>query len=453
MGMVDSFGGHRRRRRAARAGRSLAGLAATTLLLSGCLWTQFGYGPEHRRENPVDDGLNLDTVGTLAEVWSTELGPAGNGGFDSEPVVADGHVYVGHSIGAVEGGVSVHALDVATGAPVWERQLVAGNTIIAWSLPMARTGEVLTAGYVGIVGAGGCTAGHAELDPADGSGPIAADGIQISPAVTAGSMVVRLHKSIDDPASTACAVSPATVRARNLDTGREVWALSVGPSESAGNAWHSTFVPTVADGRAFVAWGPRLAAFRLGGCGAPTCQPTWTADAGAEISGSTPPVATNGGQVLVVTMDGELLSFSAANGALRWRADLDWELGGINFGPRPSIAVRGDVAYVTSSTAGRGDLRAFAANGCGTAVCAPLWSAADTTTLGAPAITGGVVLAGTAGAVMAYDAAGCGAATCEPVATVPVTGTAYNLVIADGRVYVSGNAHVTALAPVPPPTG
>ena len=111
---------------------------------------------------------------------------------------------------------------------------------------------MLTAGYVGILGAGGCTAAHAELDPADGSGP------------------------------------------------------------------------AVADGRAFVSWGTRLVAFAAGGRGAPTCQPTWTANTGAEISGSTPPVATNGGQVLVVTMDGQLLSFSATNGALRWRADLDW---------------------------------------------------------------------------------------------------------------------------------
>ncbi|HEV7761989.1 MAG TPA: PQQ-binding-like beta-propeller repeat protein, partial [Acidimicrobiales bacterium] len=390
-----------------------------------------------------------------AEVWSTELGPAGVGGYDSEPIVADGHVYVGHSISDVDGGVSVHALDGATGAPVWERQVVAGNTNIGWSLPLARSGDVLTAGYVGILGAGGCTAAHAELDPSDGSGPITTDGIQISSAVTAGAMVVRLHKTIDDPASIACAAGPATVRARNLDTGREVWALSFGPSLSAGSAWHSTFVPTVADGRAFVAWGTRLVAFALGGCGAPTCQPTWTATAGAEISGTTPPVATNGGQVLVVTQDGELLSFSAANGALRWRADLDWEPSGgiLDFGPRPAIAVRGDVAYVTSSTGGEGHLRAYAANGCGTAVCAPLWSATVPATVGAPATTGGVVFVGTDGSLLAYDAAGCGAATCDPVATVPVTGTAYSLAIADGRLYTSGNGHVTALAPTPPPTG
>jgi outer membrane protein assembly factor BamB len=80
----------------------------------------------------------------------------------------------------------------------------------------------------------------------------------------------------------------------------------------------------------------------------------------------------------------------------------------------------------------------LAAGGCGSAECAPVWTA-DTGDLRAqPAVAGGVVFAGAQdGAVTAHPVAGCGASTCAPVWST-TTGSAITggPVVANGQLYV-----------------
>jgi outer membrane protein assembly factor BamB len=439
--------------------RIVFGAAAVALLAAGCQWRQAGYGPEHRRHNTVEDGVTLANVASLSVKWSTPLEQVDDPenpqlGMDSEPIVADGRVYVGHTLGTdANGGAWVRALDPDTGATVWNRRVATGNGSIFWPVATARSGSTLSFGFTGLFTPTGstlsqCTGIHGDLAPATGAGTVTSDGVHVSPAVTSGAVAVRTRKrDASPPDDLSCQSSTMVVRAKDATSGQDLWAATLpGPTLGPISAWYASFMPTIADGRVFVAWGPTLYAFRLNGCGQPTCAPIWTANLGSEVSGTSPPVVTNGGQVLVVTASGDLVAVAATNGATRWRAHLGWTLGSLDLGPRPGVAVAGNVAYVVTPT-DTGVLQAFGANGCGASVCTPLWTATLPNGFSAPTVAGGVVYVGAHDAVAAYDAAGCGgAATCPAVATLPVEGWNDNVTVAQGKVFVSGRGRVTALA-------
>jgi len=428
--------------RTPRSVRPLVVALAAGLLLASCQWPQVGFGPEHRRHNTIETDLTIDNVASLAPVWSTAVP-----GARTEPIVADGRVYVtraSEASGGATGGVWVRALDAASGGQVWERELATGPFGVILSDPNARFGSSLSAGFRALA-AGNCVATHADLDPATGSGTILQDDVVTSPAVKSGSVVVRTSFQMTTSGG-ACQFGPLVVRATDVQSGTELWRASevaVGPGP----------MPTVADGRVLVTNGSTVEAFALGGCGAATCSPLWSAQVDA-LDGGVAAVAGEQGQIFVRTDDGEtghVVALSARNGAELWRGDV-----GVNpfslLGPEVGIAVAGELVYVTtpSGVAGSNRLRAFAAEGCGASTCSPVWTATIGNTPSLPVIAGGVIYVGTVGSVQAYDATGCGSTTCSPIATIPTSGFAGNLSIAGGKLFVAGGDTVTAFAPAEP---
>ena len=108
---------------------------------------------------------------------------------------------------------------------------------------------------------------------------------------------------------------------------------------------------------------------------------------GAAISA---PAAVADGTVFVPTADGRLVALDAATGGRWWTASTGVELGVL-------AAVAGGVVFTGSDDGG---LHAFAAAGCGSATCEPLWTASVS---GGPAVSGGQLYVGTAdGQVIAY---------------------------------------------------
>ena len=93
--------------------------------------------------------------------------------------------------------------------------------------------------------------------------------------------------------------------------------------------------------------------------------------------------------MFVPTADGRLVALDAATGGRSWTAST-----GVELGVQPAVA--GGVVFTGSDD---GALHAFAAAGCGSATCEPLW----TTSTGSSAVSGGQLYVGTAdGQVIAY---------------------------------------------------
>ncbi len=93
-------------------------------------WTEF-HTQDMRRWNPCETVLGVDSVRSLALLWSYSTG----GAVHSSPALADGVVYVGSE------GDSLYALNASTGAKLWSYRT--GNQV--WSSPAVAKGVV----YVG----------------------------------------------------------------------------------------------------------------------------------------------------------------------------------------------------------------------------------------------------------------------------------------------------------------
>ncbi|MEO6467984.1 MAG: PQQ-binding-like beta-propeller repeat protein [Acidimicrobiia bacterium] len=149
-------------------------------------------------------------------------------------------------------------------------------------------------------------------------------------------------------------------------------------------------MPAVANGLVYV---PELSGdvevFQAAGCGAKTCTPSWTADAG---SAHVVPVAVTDAALFVSSDDGHLYAFKA--------------------------------------------------NGCGAATCSPVWSASLPSGAHVPSVAGSVVFVGANdGTLAAFNAAGCGKTTCNPLWSTNVGATIRNApVISAGRVFVTDDA-------------
>lgn len=191
----------------------------------------------------------------------------------------------------------------------------------------------------------------------------------------------------------------------------------------------------VSDGVAYLGdYGGRLYAFSVDGCGRSVCPPAWTGRAGPHEQFNTAP-AVAGGHVYIAAsfvtandFSARLLSFWAGGCGRRqcapeWKADL---LGQVDGAMAPLVS--GDTVYIGSGTRfgvvpnGKRHLFAFAAGGCGLAVCPPLWSY----DVGVQGVTGGIALSGgvlyassqtspdpnTDGVLSAFPALGCGEPVC-----------------------------------------
>src|SRR3954471_17402841 len=63
------FGGHLRTLRSRRGVGAFAMVIAAAIVLGGCDWTQFRYGPARTGFYPNETKLSPTNVGTLAEAW------------------------------------------------------------------------------------------------------------------------------------------------------------------------------------------------------------------------------------------------------------------------------------------------------------------------------------------------------------------------------------------------
>ena len=155
-------------------------------------------------------------------------------------------------------------------------------------------------------------------------------------------------------------------------------------------------MPAVANGLVYV---PELSGdievFKAAGCGAPTCAPAWTADAG---SAHVVPVAVTDAALFVSSDDGHLYAFNAI-GCGAAKCSPTWSASLPSGAHAPSVA--GSVVFVGAND---GTLAAFNAAGCGTTTCSPLWSRnVGATIRNAPVISGGrVFVTDDSGAIHAF---------------------------------------------------
>lgn len=406
--------------------RVLAALvAASTLVTAGC-WPQPGGNPANSNWNAIESELTIDTVGTLEQAWSVE------GDLDA--------VFGRHVLGMSAGGdsnspgagfVNVTSLDAGTGAQNWSTDIAPG--FIAQGLV---TGSAVVVGdqvwgewlafAIGPRGGQGCLGGGTRVDLETG-GLVGTTNL-LSDIMTTGSLA-----AVDETSFLQSCTFGG-------DSGLRVLA---GPTAEL--LWENT---TLGNGQAVAAGdrildtlGTTVRSFAAAGCGAPQCQPVWTADVGVPLSG----LVADGNRLYTVggtDPSRELLGLDLATGAVVWRA------------PLPSLsglAAFGGILYVSGGTT----LSAYDGAGC-VSTCSPLWTAAlPGQVFSNLAGAGGVVYAATEdGTVSAFDATGCGAETCAPVASVALGGRpSGTLIVASGHLYAGVTAdteptrRVVAFAP------
>lgn len=413
------------------ASRRLLGACAVSLLLSGC-WSQIGFGPEHRRHNPFEEGITEANVDMLAPVWTADVA-----GDISEPVVANGRVHFNWT-GRSDGSYNVDGLSVATGDTLWSRTLLPSSSssfLIANSA--ALSGNELWASYIAPEGVA-----QVRLDPATGA-TIASDEseIVVSSVVTAGDVLayVRVGATFQE----------RDLVVRDRATLATLWTAAIPDPPGVSSV-------AIADGHIYVQALTRLSAYALAGCGASTCGPIWEREV-ADGDRYTAMAAGPGGTVVTTTafrwiVEGPDIRFAdlsdlvvrdGATGEQLWSGEVTSASG--------QLAIDDEHIYVPSRQelddagppVGANALVAFAADGCGTPTCASAWSAPLPGVPGTPLVAGDVVYVGVGEDLHAL---GTGGALLSTLAGVGVPRS-----LAGGRLYTTtsegGVTTLHALAP------
>jgi outer membrane protein assembly factor BamB len=203
----------------------------------------------------------------------------------------------------------------------------------------------------------------------------------------------------------------------------------------------------VVNGRVFVGnSNGNVFAFNANGCGSATCSPLWTSDYFNSVSAS-PSVAN--GVVYIHANDGLLHALKVSDGTQLWKAAVP---AGPVFNSSTALADNKGVVYVGGS-----DNKLYAFSSAGTTnctgtspskTCTPLWTGTSSGPLqSSPAVANGVVyIASTDHHVYGFRASGCGSATCAPLWTaITLSGnTDYPVfsspAVANGRIYVGSGA-------------
>lgn len=228
---------------------------------------------------------------------------------------------------------------------------------------------------------------------------------------------------------------------------RGQWGVSGNPN-FVGSA------PAVADGSLFIMRPGELLSYDAHGrtsCGqdpawhSQLCSPMWTGTLSHLGAYDGMPAVANG-RVYAPARDGAVEVFASAGcGAATCAPGWTAQAGSSHIAP---VSVTDDTLFAASDD---GRLYAFDAAGCGATTCQPTWSANLGSAAHAPSVAGSVLFTGTEdGQLYAFDAAGCGRATCTPlwignvgapIRTAPA--------ISNGRVFVTdiaGVVHAFALA-------
>ena len=226
--------------------------------------------------------------------------------------------------------------------------------------------------------------------------------------------------------------------------------LNVANVPSLGNTWQAQLgdivfssSPAVVGGVVYIgSIDGTLWAYPADGCGADLCEtPLWQSTNLAQIIDS-PTVADGivyvGSQTSFDSNDGLLNAFAANGCGAPVCAPLWQGMAGKESILESSPAVGGGFVYVGAFD---GRLYAFAAGGCGHATCAPLWTGdlGSAVFESTPAVANGVVYMVSQHALSAFDAHGCGAPSCAPLWQAVDEKQFFNgsPAIAYGRVYVA----------------
>jgi outer membrane protein assembly factor BamB len=416
-------------------------VGAAALALAGC-WPAPGQGPDRQSNNPFETTITVDSVASLAEDWSADLGEVAAGA----PIVSPAGVHA-------QGGSVLHTLAPSDGAERWTFDPEVPAPVGQMSDPVWQDGQVFAGYGYGNLG------GHWEaqsLDATTGAPARTLGGglvnglrgarlVQSSVGFGSGGPIavsLSVQGDLDDPATRWTGTMqfasfggsqithiPATAGTRGVyHVGQSLVTTTPGPE------------PATAHGIRMYSYDRPPSCYTGGSSPLFLPCPSWATP--LDGSSATPPVIGPGDETVYTgTNVGTVYAIDAATGAVRWQASAGAAV-------TASPALVGGTLFVPTAD---GDLVAMAAGGCGAATCDPLWAApaGDALTV-QPAAAGGVVFTGAAdGSVHAFPAAGCGAATCGPLWSAStgsrVTGAP---AVSNGRLYVGTNdGRIVAYAP------
>jgi len=353
-------------------------------------WPQFMFDSRRSGFNAKEKAINRSTVNNLSLDYIA-AGPADpeRGAFrNSSPAVVNGVAYLGDAIGNL---VAFPATGCGSDvcAPLWTAEL--------------------------------------------------SNGVHSSPAVDGGLVFVATAGNADNGLGQLYAFRAAGCGA---PTCKPVWVAPQVPNTDSS--------PVTANGVVYIASSDGLLrAYAEAGCGQPKCRPLWTGNIGTSADAS--PAVDNG--VVYVTSEDGLFAFAASGCAQTtgqcpplWRST---PVDGVVQEVGPTVG-NGMVYFASSNFSGQdnssGIVYAFAAGGCGAAVCKPRFTSRPApfdNIVGTMALAGNVLYASTTDFVYAFDANGCGKSECGflwlGVLSGTIAGTSASPIVAGGLVYFTQN--------------
>ncbi len=391
-----------------------------------------GHGTDRRGWSPAETVITPANVGTVTSGWSAALTA-----HSTEPISDSNTVIqVGQGV--------IRALDRASGNQEWS---IAGD---AATPPAIRGADLIST-----LGGGVCAVQTRSLATGVLGPSITIGGITVPPgglsACSPGSAIVTIGDTILLTHTTAAIGAGINCAGNGWGFATDVVALDT----NLATKWHfeqtdgGCGVPNFStlfgygelatDGtRVFAVREKTLSAFPLA-CTS-TCTPSWTIDIGHPIVGA--PIVLANGDVAVGDNAGTLFARHPSTGAPDWASVGESAAANTDTGP---VATDTSV-FVTGHD---GTVRTYAAAGCGSATCAPAWTAPVGATPGwRSSIGGNVLYVPTSGTgLLAFDARGCGAPTCSALKTLVA---AHSIIgppaIVGGRIIVTTGSDIETVA-------
>ncbi len=217
-----------------------------------------------------------------------------------------------------------------------------------------------------------------------------------------------------------------TLGTKNIRTAGLLWKAFLGQGDRSLVNYSS---PAVVNGVVYISTTDgHLWAYPSAGCGTDVCDtPLWTTQSFGQIMDS-PAVANGvvyiGSQTNDNDASGKLNAFAADGCGQSLCAPLWQGIAGKQSILQSSPTVASGSVFVGSYD---GKLYAFNAEGCGKTLCKPLWTAQTGDHIeSTPTVSGGVLYIGSDdGKLYAFNAAGCGKKNCKPIWTGDLGGTVF----------------------------
>ena len=397
----------------------------------GSNWPMFKNQTSRLSSNPFERTVNRDNAVFLSLSWVGLLGDLVD---FSSPAVSNGVVYIASLDGNLYA-FNANGCGQSSCNPLWVGAM--NSNFSSVSSPAVASGMV----YVGsedhkmyVFAAAGC--GHNTCPPlwtGNTAGAVFSSPVVSGNVVYVGSEDHRLY------------AFPANGCGRSTCT--PLWAGNTGGAIDSS--------PALGNGMVYVgSQDGKLYAWNAAGCGGLFCKPLWTAQAGASIFGSSP--AVSNGQVYIASFsepnssNSKLYSFNATGCGAPTCQPL-WSAPAGDF-VTSSPAVANGRVYI-----GSGDdlMYVFDANGCHMPTCNFLWRGeaigAQAALLSTPAVANGVVYVGeNNGMVEVFDANGCGDSICLPLTQLR---TNNEQIVSSSPAVVNGTVYFGSADQFSPPIG